>query len=95
MMIETRKITTVYARKSKTGKSHEYYRVKFILVLKCDNCGHIFERDQSKIVPRRRSNSYFHVCEQCDSKRFAQRKGVERRKIWDKLASSTDDISKI
>lgn len=95
MMLETRKITTTYSRNSKSGTRHEYYRVKTLLILKCDNCGRVFERDQSKVIPRRRSNSYFHVCDHCDSKRFAQRKGVERRRIWDKLASSTDDISKI
>ena len=95
MMLEIRKITTTYLRSSKSGKKHEYYRVKTLVILKCDNCDQVFERDQSKIVPRRRSNSYFHVCDQCNSKRFAQRKGVERRRIWDKLASSTDDISKI
>lgn len=95
MMLETRKITTTYSRNSKSGVPHKYHRVKTLLILKCDNCGRVFEREQSKVIPRRRSNSYFHVCDHCDSKRFAQRKGVERRRIWDKLASSTDDISKI
>lgn len=95
MLLDTKKITTIYTRKSKNGKNHDYYRIKIVMILKCDNCGRVFERDQSKIIPRRRTNSYFHVCEHCEPKKFAQKKGVERRVIWDKLASSSDDISKI
>jgi hypothetical protein len=44
---------------------------------------------------KRISDSYFHCCPKCDAKKFAQRKGVERRFIWDRPASSNDDISKI
>ena len=45
--------------------------------------------------PTRISNNFFHVCDSCDSKSFAQRKGVERKQIWDLPASSDLDISKI
>jgi hypothetical protein len=38
---------------------------------------------------KRLSNNYFHVCSECDPKRFAQRKGVEQKKIWD-MPASTD-----
>ena len=45
--------------------------------------------------PKRLNNKFFHVCDTCDPKRFAQKKGAERRTIWDRPASSTDDIGKI
>jgi hypothetical protein len=95
MLIEQKKVTTTYKRLSKLGRVHEHTRTKIVLVLRCDNCSKVFERDQSKINSKRRSNAYFHVCPDCDAKRFAQRKGVERRFIWDKPASSADDISKL
>ena len=94
MLLEIRKIETTYTRNSKLGQRHVYKKTKNILILRCDNCGMIFERDFASMSPERRTNSYFHVCNRCDSKRFAQRKGVERRFIWNKLASSADDISK-
>jgi hypothetical protein len=45
--------------------------------------------------PKRVSNNYFHICPNCDAKRFAQRKGVEKRKIWDMPASSMMPIGKL
>ena len=93
--MELRKIVSTHQRLSKLGVPHEYFKIQVLVVLRCDNCGGVFERPQSKIAPKRRSNSYFHVCNNCDGKRFAQRKGVERRTIWDRPASSTDDISKL
>jgi hypothetical protein len=45
--------------------------------------------------PKRISNNYFHVCENCDAKTFAQKKGVEKKQIWNIPASSDLDISKI
>lgn len=95
MLIAQKKVTTTYKRLSKLGKVHEHSRTKVVLELRCDECGAIFERDQCKVDTKRRSNAYFHVCSDCDAKRFAQRKGVERRFIWDKPASSADDISKL
>ena len=95
MLIELRKLLTTYSRLSKLGHTHEYKKTQTVAVLRCDNCGEIFERPKSKMEPKRLSNTYFHVCENCDPKRFAQRKGVERRFIWDRPASSTDDISKL
>jgi hypothetical protein len=78
---------TTYTRISKCGKEHEYVRAKTLAVLRCDECDEIFRRELKKISPKRLSNNYFHVCENCDVKRFAQRKGVERKKIWDMPAS--------
>jgi hypothetical protein len=45
--------------------------------------------------PKRLSNNYFHVCKNCDSKVFAQRKGIEKKKMWDLPASSNIPISKL
>jgi len=41
------------------------------------------------------NNNYFHVCEQCDAKKFAQKKRMQRTKILDMNASSLEDISKL
>jgi hypothetical protein len=35
------------------------------------------------------------VCANCDPKKFAQKKGVENRRLWDMKASSLDDVSKL
>jgi uncharacterized C2H2 Zn-finger protein len=95
MLITIKNILTCFSRQSKLGNVHEYKRVKTIAILRCDNCGEVFERAKEQMSPNRLSNNYFHVCNKCDQKRFAQRKGVERRTIWDRPASSNDDISKL
>lgn len=84
-----------YTRISKLGIEHVYTRSKRVIIFRCDSCGEIFKRDRAKMSPKRLSNNYFHCCNSCDSKKFAQRKGAERRTIWDKPASSLDDISKL
>jgi hypothetical protein len=83
-----------YVRTSKLGKEHRYKRDKTVAVLRCDNCDQEFERDLKHIDYRRLSNNYFHCCANCDSKRFAQRKRVERKSIWDMPASSTLPVGK-
>ena len=45
--------------------------------------------------PKRLSNNYFHVCKNCDSKKFAQKKGVEQKQKWNMSASSNLPISKL
>lgn len=89
MFLELRREKTVYTRKSKTGKEHEYYRWKSIAIFRCDNCGCLFERELKKIHSKRLSNNYFHVCSNCDAKRFGQNRAVEKKKIWD-MPASTD-----
>ena len=84
-----------YTRNSKLGSAHTYTRTQTICIFRCDSCGTMFSRAQSKMSPKRLNNNYFHCCSACDSKRFAQAKGVDRRTIWDRLASSLDDISKL
>lgn len=86
---------TVYTRTSKLGKEHQHERIKRVIVFRCDNCGEIFKRDRATMSPKRLSNNYFHCCSNCDSKKFAQKKGADRRTIWNKPASSLDDISKL
>lgn len=62
--------------------------------MRCDNCDAEFTRDRGNMDPKRLSNNYFHVCNNCDSKKFAQRKGVERKKVWNMTASSSLPINK-
>ena len=45
--------------------------------------------------PKRLTNSVYHVCGNCDAKRFAQSKGVEARKVWDMPVSSLKPIGQL
>lgn len=95
MFLGTKHHQTEYSRNSKLGKTHVYFRKKTLAVFRCDSCDGIFERSLKNISSKRLNNAYFHCCSNCDSKRFAQKKGVEHKNIWD-LPSSTDlDISKL
>ena len=94
MFVKTETIVNKYTRKSKLGTLHEYLRKKTVAVLRCDNCDSVFKRDLKKINRKRLSNNYFHVCSDCDAKRFAQRKGVEQKSIWDMPADADIEISK-
>lgn len=87
MFIKTKIETVEYARISKCGVEHTYTRRQTVAEFLCDNCGENFERSLKKIQNKRLSNNYFHCCSTCDAKRFAQRKGVERKQIWDMPAS--------
>lgn len=86
---------TLHERTSKLGKVHSYYRYKTLVQLRCDSCNVEFIRDKGSMDPKRLSNNYFHVCSKCDAKKFAQRRGVERKKIWDLRASLDIPISKL
>ena len=94
MFIKTITARTKYTRTSKLGNSHEYYRDKILLELRCDRCDEIFYRDLKHMDRKRISNNYFHVCADCDEKKFAQKKGAEKRKIGDMLASADLPVSK-
>lgn len=83
-----------YVRRSKSGKDHVYKRKKTLAVFRCDNCDNIFTRDLKHVDRKRLSNNFFHCCSDCDAKRFAQRKGVEQKKIWDMPASIDLPVSK-
>jgi hypothetical protein len=95
MLLHEETEITEYQRISKLGNIHTYLREKSVAVFRCDCCGEIFRRDRAKMSPKRLSNNYFHCCTRCDVKRFAQRKGVEHKKIWDMKASSLDDVAKL
>jgi DNA-directed RNA polymerase subunit RPC12/RpoP len=88
MIISIEYELTQYYRTSKLGKHHVYSRKKSMVVLRCDKCSTIFKREKGSMSPQRLTNEVYHVCENCDTKRFAQEKGVERRKIWDMPVSS-------
>ena len=66
-----------------------------MIVLRCDACDEEFTRERGNMDPKRLSNNYFHVCENCDSKRFAQERGVSAKKVWNLKASSDRPINKL
>ena len=94
MFLKTELRENQYVRRSKCGQEHSYTRKKTIAVFRCDNCDNTFTRDLKHVDRKRLSNNYFHCCPNCDAKRFAQRKGVEQKKIWDLPASTTLPVSK-
>ena len=87
MFLTTEFEINVYDRPSKHGIPHSYQRKKTVALFRCDNCDDLFKRDLKHIDKKRLSNNYFHCCKNCDAKSFAQRKGIERKKIWDMPAS--------
>jgi hypothetical protein len=95
VFIRTSTERTEHQRISKLGVEHVYYRKKTIVHFRCDCCGTEFVRPKGSIDPKRLSNNYFHVCSNCDAKRFAQKKQVERKRVWDLPASSTLPIGKM
>jgi hypothetical protein len=94
MFINTEIVKTEHRRPSKQGNIHSYTRKKTIALFSCDNCGEKFSRDLKQVDRKRLSNNYFHCCSNCDAKRFAQRKGVEQKKIWDMPASVELPVAK-
>lgn len=95
MFIKQSIIETSHLRKSKLGTEHPYTRKKTIVHFRCDNCNKEFTRNRGDMDPKRLSNNYFHVCSECDAKKFAQRKGVERKSVWSMSASSTVPIGQL
>jgi hypothetical protein len=95
MFIKEYTISKRHERLSKLGKAHTYWRTSSICVFRCDSCDEKFERPRGKMDPKRLSNNYFHVCENCDAKRFAQKRGVDRKKVWDLTAGSDIPINKL
>lgn len=95
MYLRQEKIYKTYARTSKLGQGHYYTRAETLVFFRCDNCFDIFKRPRQAMSPKRLNNNYYHCCQNCDSKKFAQRKGVERRLIWDMPVSSELNISRL
>lgn len=95
MYLGTHEETIYYTRTSKLGHEHAYNRTRRYVVFRCDNCGEQFNRLKGAMDPKRLNNNYFHCCNNCDSKKFAQKKGAERRTIWDMPVNSDLDISRL
>jgi len=95
MFLNTKTIFLPYTRVSKNGKSHTYNRRRTVGIFSCDVCRIQFERDLVHMDRRRFSNEYNHVCANCDQKRYAQNKGVERRRLWNLPVDTDIDITKI
>ena len=92
MFIETLRTMRLYERKSKLGVYHTFHRKNTIYVFKCDSCGTTFLRPKAQVDVTRASNDFKHVCNLCDSKKFAQTVGVKMRKIYKMDASSTQTL---
>jgi len=86
---------TQHVRTSKRGTHHTYMRKKTVLIFRCDCCQGIFKRDKGNMDPKRLNNNFYHVCSNCDAKKFAQSKGVEARKVWDMPVSSLKTIDQL
>ena len=95
MFIREYTLKKMYERLSKLGTKHSYYRDVSMVVLRCDNCDSNFERARGSMDPKRISNNYFHVCGNCDAKRFAQKRGIDRKRVWDLPANSDIPINKL
>ena len=86
---------TRHIRRSKLGVEHEYFREKTFVTLRCDNCQTDFTRPRGSMDPKRLNNNYFHVCSNCDAKRFAQKRGVTAKNVWNMTASSDIPIGRL
>lgn len=95
MYLSIKEIQHRFQRTSKNGITHEYFRICKVALLKCDSCSKLFERPIGRINRKRLSNQFYHVCSNCDMKRFAQKKGSERRAVWNMRADSEQEISKL
>jgi len=95
MLIRTEFRENHYVRVSNRGKTHTYSRKKTVLVMRCDCCQEVFNRDKGAMDPKRLTNAVYHVCGDCDAKKFAQEKGVEARKVWDMPVSSLKTIDQL
>lgn len=95
MFIKQEYTTTTHIRPSKLGHLHSYERKKTVLVFRCDSCSELFSREKGSMSPNRINNNFYHVCSLCDAKRFAQEKGVERRRIWDMPVSSLKTLDQL
>ena len=73
MFIEEFKKKSRHIRQSKTGIEHQYTRNKTFARLRCDSCNTEFIRPRGSMDPKRLNNNYFHVCGDCDAKRFAKK----------------------
>ena len=80
----------LHQRESKLGNVHNFKRRRSVYHFKCDSCGKEFLRDKSRVTPSRASNNFHHICSACDVHRYAQKIGVEMRKIYQLDASCVE-----
>lgn len=90
MLLEIYNLRIEYSRTSGQGKVHAYFRNRKMARLLCDSCQAAFERPVGQMDPRRLTRDHTHICPNCDTKRFAQSKGVENRRFW----NTTVDLDK-
>jgi hypothetical protein len=95
MFLRSEYVENHYSRPSKLGNTHTYIRKKTLAVFRCDSCGTEFKREKGSIDPKRLNNNFYHVCSNCDAKRFAQEKGVEKRCIWNLPVSSLKTLDRL
>lgn len=95
MFLEEFKKKSRHTRTSKNGTEHQYVKTKTFARLRCDSCNTEFVRPRGSMDPKRLNNNYFHVCGDCDAKRFAQKAGVDQKQKWNMTASSTTPIGKL
>ena len=57
-----------FKRKNSKGKLVDYFRIRKVAKLSCDNCGIHFERSLHELSPERRNNHYKHFCNECDAR---------------------------
>lgn len=92
MFLEAIEQETVFSRRSKCGKIHNYVRRSMVYLFMCDSCSREFLRSKSKVNIKRASNNYYHICNNCNIKKIAQTIGVRQRKILSIPASSLKSI---
>jgi hypothetical protein len=95
MLIKTVTLNQVFTRSSKLGLKHQFQRSKTVLILVCDSCDKEFQRDLSKMQRLRLHDDYNHVCSDCDQKKFAQKRSVQKRKQWSLSADSDRVLNSI
>ena len=95
MFLTQTQIIAEHTRQSKNGQIHTYSRTKTILEFRCDNCRTEFTRDKGSMDPKRVNNNVYHVCSECDAKKFAQSKGIESKHIWDMPVSSLKTLGQL
>jgi hypothetical protein len=95
MIIGTEFRENHYVRTSNRGITHTYKRKKTVMVFRCDCCQGVFNRDKGSMDPKRLNNNFYHVCSDCDAKKFAQEKGVEARNVWNMPVSSLKTLDQL
>lgn len=95
MLLEIYNVQTQYSRTSNRGTVHTYFRTRKMARLLCDSCQATFERPVGQMDYRRLTQDHTHICSKCDTKRFAQSKGVESRRFWNTTVDRDIDIDSL